>query len=500
MLLQKTKLQNEETLSNTYIVIISKLQKVNDAYEIEKILLENDSWDNKFEFNKKKELFQFAKFTAQMLFAFPLGLIMRKIIRKNKKLNTILQFPELKSIRSNIEKGSFAYDTILFKQNPLQIIQNKSHLANLVCLSLLFGDEFIDGIATEYGKENIQKVLKNKEVNYYLQSKKINNEIILYYEFDICNVLPKTVLLAQNQKYDITYAAFYNHLQFLLNEINLHLNKLPKHIIEEAVLLICKVCNKCFDTYKTDVQDYTIQYNWNTLLNYQQSKDDEIVTILLELRAILLQKNKPKYQQHFVSWAMMVRSMQIYDDMQDVASDCTYQMNFLVYFAKEFFIEEWHWLQLHKNELLQLNNLQVQQQIALNMPASMQYCLQYNKNITFKNLNWVQQKIQNYLWRKNWLCIDKKLKPNNEDNIDFNTLQTKLLQYNSSNFNNELQYAQILDIIMLHNKERKKLFSIITKSERYILMNNYTSYATYKKSILAKRYLALINQDISPNF
>ncbi|HVX51553.1 MAG TPA: hypothetical protein VHB48_15430, partial [Chitinophagaceae bacterium] len=81
---------------------------------------------------------------------------MRKHIRKNKRLNYILQFKELLQVRNNIEKGSFAYDTLLFKQSAWQVFKNSSHLANLVCLAILFGDEFIDGIAQEHGKHNIR--------------------------------------------------------------------------------------------------------------------------------------------------------------------------------------------------------------------------------------------------------------------------------------------------------------------------------------------------------
>jgi predicted DNA binding CopG/RHH family protein len=471
---------------------ISGLQKVNDSYEVKQWIQENEVWDCQYVFSPYKECTRFISFSVQMLTAFPVGMLMRKLVRKNKRLNYILQFEELQSIRNNIEKGSFAYDTLLFKQSPLQLLQNKSHLANLVCLALLFGDEFIDGIANSYGKENIQKLLNDKAFSYYLQGKQVGTKIELYYAFDICAVLPPNVLETVNTKYGITYKAFYGHLQFLLAEMNVHLNKLTSATAQEAATLICSVCNKCFDTYKVDVQAFSSHYDWNTLLAYQQSKDDEIVKVLLALRATLLHKNKLKYSQKFSSWATMVRSMQVYDDMQDVAADCTYQMNFLVFFAKAFFPAEWYWLLQHKADLLTQKTFITQQQIAIHMPNAMMLCMQYNKNITIKQLNWVQQKIQNYLWRKNWLHFNTETVVNDKRSIDMKVISSQILQAKNDLVNETMQYAHILDIILLHPTERKKLFTIMSKSEYYFLKNGYTTYPTYKKALLAKRFLTLL--------
>ncbi len=464
----------------------SILQKVNDGYEIKQLIKENEAFDASFKITFVKELKHFLQFTAQMIFAFPLGMCMRYRIRKNKRLNHILQFEELKSVRRNIEKGSFAYDTILFKISPFQLLKNKSHLANLVCLALLFGDEFIDGIATTFGKENTKNILNNKQYNYYLQHKKTDNKFELYYAFDICDVLPESVLNVVNNKYNINYKVFYNHLQFLLAEINLHLNKLPDAIATEAANLICNVCNKCFDSYKVDVEAFSLDYDLTKLLQYQQSKDDEIIKILLELRATLLKKNNSSYKKYFASWAYMIRSMQVYDDMQDVAADCDYQMNFLVFFAKTFFEKEWAWLQQNKEALKKEVTLKVQQTVALFMPASMMLCMQYNKNITNNNLNWVQQKIQNYLWRKNWMntsaVIDKQ-------SISIENIAETILPIQHELISIEMKYAHILDTALLHNELNKNAFKSLSKKEGYCLKNFYATLPTNTKVTFAKKIM-----------
>jgi hypothetical protein len=465
------------------------LQKVSDEYEIAQLLKENENFDAQYNPSLLKEMMYFLKFSGSMLLAFPAGLVMRNIIRKNKRLNHIMQFEALQQVRSNIEKGSFAYDTILFKQSPIKIFKNKSHLANLVCLALLFGDEFIDGIATTYGKNNVQTVLNNSACNYYLQSRHTENGLELYYEFDICNMLPYSILNAVNPKYNLSYKEFYKHLLFLLSEMNLNLQKLDAKIAAQAATLICNVCNKCFDTYKVDVQDVKLDYDWNTLLQYQQSKDDDIIKILLTLRGVLLHKNSPLIQAKYTNWAYMVRSMQVYDDVQDAAADCDYQMNFICFFAKSFFVNEWQWLLQHKETMKTLKAQQLHIAMAVHMPASFMLCMQYNKNISHKNLNWVQLKIQNYLWRKNWLCIGANKNTYIYEEIEFKKTHCNLQHINNSLITEEMKNAHIIDLVLLDTLATQKLCKVATKTEMYFLKNCYTVYPNFKKAQLAKKFL-----------
>ena len=96
-----------------------------DAEEetVTKMLEENRQHDASFTAKLSAELFNFLQFTTSMLCAFPVGLYMRKRIRRNERLNYILQFKELLQVRNTIEKGSFAYDTLLFKQSPFQLFK-----------------------------------------------------------------------------------------------------------------------------------------------------------------------------------------------------------------------------------------------------------------------------------------------------------------------------------------------------------------------------------------
>lgn len=439
-----------------------------------------------------------------MLLAFPVAVCMRSRIRKNKRLNYILQFKELLPVRNNIEKGSFAYDTLLFRQSPLKLLQNKSHLANLVCLAILFGDEFIDGIAMQYGKRNIQNILNNGEVDYYLCSRQTSAGWQLYYQFDICNVLPKNILQSVNSKYGINYKTFYGHLLFLLEEINTHLNKLDKAKQAEAAALICQVCNRCFDTYKVDITAFNIHYTLTDLLRYQKTKDDDIIQVLLTLRAVLLDKKQLKYQKHFTSWSSIVRCMQLYDDMQDAAADCDYQMNILCYFAKNYCLDEWLWLQKHKCMLQKLTGLALHTAISLNMPASCILCQQFARNIAYTKLNWQQCKIQNYLWRKNWLGFNNPLLNNKTsgvyhvnskgDNIvaaKLHFLHAKIMQVDVGMITTDMKLAHIIDTALLDEQLKMHIFKTITAREKYFLTSCYLQFPVKAKAALAGKILAM---------
>jgi hypothetical protein len=358
-------------------------------------------------------------------------------------------------------------------------------------LAILFGDEFIDGIAGCYGKQNVKKIMHDKNNSFYLQYRKNEHTVELFYPINICTLLPQNILDTYNDKYTITYNDFYAHLQFLLAEMNRELQDLPSLVAVEAARLITVVCNKCFDTYKVDIEAYTPDYDWNKLLQYQQSKDDEIVKTLLQLRCTLLQKKTEKYASQYESWAYMIRSMQIYDDIQDVALDKYYQMNFVGYFAKNFFIQEWNWLTDNARTITTITGIELHCLIAVNMPFSVMLCLQYNKNISHKNLSWVQLKIQSYLWRKNWMGIHNPLlPPTDAASVDIMALQQKLFFYQQDLLTEQMLYAYITDVALLEERWRKILFSIAGKKESYFLKNCYTIYPDYKKAVLAKKLLA----------
>lgn len=474
-----------------------------DEHVLLNMLKENKLHDEGFNFNISAELFNFLQFTASMLCAFPVGLYMRKRIRKHKRLSYILQFKELLQVRNNIEKGSFAYDTLLFKQPAFQLLKNKSHLANLVCLAILFGDEFIDGIATTFGKKNVQQILSNNTIHYYLQSRKKASGYALFYEFDICDVLPQHILETVNDKYGITYKAFYSHLQFLLQEMNVYLGKLNEEKGSEAAKLICKACNKCFDTYKTDIDELNEGYTLTDLLQYQKTKDDDIIQVLLTLRAVLLDKKQLHFQKQFSSWSSMVRSMQLYDDMQDVAMDCNFQMNILCYFAKDHFQEEWIWLQQNKLHLQTLSGMKLHALISIHMPASCILTLQYARNIAHTKLSWVQRKIQNYLWRKNWLGFGNELlnkdgfclsailhKKEKSIPMKLHFIQKQVMQIDSTLISDDMKWSYMLDIILLDDILKNVLFKKLSKKEKYFLTSCYLEFPIIKKALLARQFFA----------
>jgi hypothetical protein len=120
----------------------------------------------------------------------------------------------------------------------------------------------------------------------------------------------------------------------------------------------------------------------------------------------LLNKRQLKYQKEFGSWSSMVRCMQLYDDMEDAAKDCDFQMNLCCWFARNYFPDEWAFLQQEKEKLKQTKGLVLNATIAINMPGSCILMMQYARHLTCTRLSWVQRKIINYLWRKNWLGIN----------------------------------------------------------------------------------------------
>lgn len=502
--------------SNSYQRNSSVLHTLTDEEIREKewllsMMQENSQRELSFNGSLWEECYRFASFAGTILPSFAAGLATRRMVRNNKRLNQILQFRELLPVRNNIEKGSFAYDCLLFKQPAFRIFQNRSHLANLVCLAILFGDEFIDGIAVKHGKQRIQSILSNGNINYYLQFRTSESGVELFYEFDIRDMLPGSVLNATNEKYGISYSEFYNHLLFLLAEMNLHLNKLKGEKALQAAALICSVCNKCFDTYKMDVVDFTNEYSFNHLLGYHQKKDDEIIHVLLKLRALLLDRDTLVYEKQFANWSTMVRSMQLYDDMQDAAVDCDYQMNFICYFARVHFTNEWNWLQENKYVLNQAYGIKKHQLVNENMPGSVMLCTQYARSIIQQNLNWIQKKITGYLWKKNWFGWDNPvmheegsiMKEDGEDGIKtgekITALLNNFLDVRNTLISEDMIYAHLIDAAFMYEDLKVNLCRFLGRKQWYLLTNHLFDYPILKKSEIARRWVIAVHDGMQHN-
>jgi hypothetical protein len=283
--------------------------------------------------------------------------------------------------------------------------------------------------------------------------------------------------------------------------MNRHLTKLNKETAQEAAMLICKVCNLCFDTYKTDVAGFHADYSLEELLHYQKNKDDDIVNILLTLRAVLVNKRQLKYQKEFGSWSSMVRCMQLYDDMEDAAKDCDFQMNLCCWFARNYFPQEWAYLQSEKENLKQLKGQQLNAAIALHMPGSCILIMQYAKHITCNKLNWVQRKITNYLWRKNWLGVNNTV-TNSNNSFCFNAVMKKenasvpmRLHFIKQQINtvqhelitDEMKQAWMMDVALMDAEIRRYILKNNTKREGYYLSSYFLENAVKNKAAAFNR-------------
>jgi len=276
---------------------------------------------------------------------------------------------------------------------------------------------------------------------------------------------------------------------------------LPAAIRMEAAQLICQVCNRCFDTYKTDIAAFRPDYHLTDLLQYLDKKDDDIIHCLLELRAVLLHKNSPAYRGRFKGWSTMVRSMQIYDDLEDAASDCTYQMNFACYFAHRFFKDEWEWLQQEAEQLQHLPALERHFRVSLYMPATVIACRQYARWIVMDQLNWVQKKITSYLWKKNWLGWKNEQLDTGADlftaatgmsltlHQKVNRLFDAIVRVKESFISEDLLYAHIADCLMFDKMLREHFFRFLPARESYFMKHQYFDYPVARKAMYARKWL-----------
>lgn len=406
---------------------------------------------------------------------------------------TALRLPHFTSCWHNITKGSFAYNTFLFKKPAFRVNYNNTFLADLTCLALLFGDEFIDGICSETGKPSLLELLKENDSRFYLMiSKNKDGCPELNYDFDLYQWLPADVWKIKNKKYGIPYAEFYSLLKQLLELMNSRLKKMERPIADAAALKIKEACDLCFDTFVHDVKDIPVQLNLDNAASpvyWHDKKNRSIQVKLLELRCLLLNKNADRYCPGYTGWLDIISTMQVYDDMQDCRSDENFQDNLLLAIACSYFPEETEWFHRHKSK--PIDDEQWRFRLSLHMPCSVYLCTRMCKEKIMSNMNWTQKKICNYLWKNNWFRAEKKQGEIKYPAAELHKLFDDILEKTKTVFqltgNEEEWKSYAVEICFHHRQLRKFISSIAGWKENFFLSFNFLQMSSREKARLADK-------------
>lgn len=344
------------------------------------------------------------------VYLWPLARFRSYRIRQTPFFKKAAALPYFSELWETISKGSFAYNTFLFRKAATGRHAKKTMLVDLTCLALLFGDEFIDGISNELGKDYVKELLSHGEKRFYLQvNKNENGKPELEYNFDLFTILPTHTWTAKNEKYGIDYRHFYQLLNDLLALMNKKLEELPDAMAWPAANKIKEACDLCFDTYIHDIRETPVQQkeeDCDQYILFHEKKNRCIQKRLLELRGLLLHKDLNRYQKKFNGWLDIISTMQIYDDIQDCRTDENFQDNLLLKYASQYFPGEYAWFCSHKNKMFDDGSWRMM--VSTNMPCSVYMCIKLAKDKMLDEMCWTQQKICNYLWKNNWFQPTRK--------------------------------------------------------------------------------------------
>jgi hypothetical protein len=396
------------------------------------------------------------------------------------------QLPHFNTLWDNICKGSFAYNTFLFRKPAFSKNYKNTFLADLTCLALLFGDEFIDGICGEVGKEKVQQLLKEKGNTFYLDIKNGSSCPRLEYSFDLYKLIPENIWKLKNEKYGITYKEFYELLNDLLSVMNDRLKKMNTSIAGKAALKIKEACDLCFDTFIHDVKDIPVQLFYKGMIpptTWHEKKNRSIQMRLLELRCVLFGRSPDRLEKNFTGWLDIISTMQVYDDMQDCRTDEHFQDNLLLAFAAGNFPDEMEWF--HQNKKKEYDDEQWRMEVSLNMPCSVYLCTKFTKDRMAQNMNWVQKKICNYLWKNNWF-----------NSAGEPQLERKFAEVLEKTFpvfiltKSETEWKSYAIEICFHDKLlRKYILSKTGFLTKYFLFVNFLHMSSFEKTALAKKVI-----------
>lgn len=407
------------------------------------------------------------------------------------------KLPHFNELWNNICKGSFAYNTFLFRKPAFSKNYNNTFLADLTCLALLFGDEFIDGICSEIGKTTVQQLLKENGNKFYLNIIiKENGYPKLEYSFDLHKLTHASLWKIKNEKYGITYFEFYELLKDLLDLMNERLEKMKLPVAEKAAIKIKECCDLCFDTFIHDVKDIPVQLYYKGMIPptvWHEKKNRSIQLKLLELRCVLFDKKADRFEKNYNGWLDIISTMQVYDDMQDCRSDEHFQDNLLLAFASGRFPEEMEWF--HENKKKFFDDEEWRMLVSKHMPCSAYLCTKFTKDRMIENMNWVQKKICNYLWKNNWFnppaAFEARTRSKNIEKF------TEILYSTFPVFKltaSETEWKSYALEIAFHDKQLRKY--ILSKSgwlQRYFLSFNFIQVSSFEKTALVNKVIASTN-------
>ncbi|MES2776798.1 MAG: hypothetical protein V4722_21645 [Bacteroidota bacterium] len=445
---------------------------IKDAYAYDYARSENS-------FSIVAELKQICSAGIARLFFYPVHILSQRLATRSDFFKQCSSLPHFTSLWKTIRGGSFAYNSLLLGITPLHFAASRTVIADLTCLAILFGDEFIDGISQTTGKPFVASLMKDNKEHFYLQTKSENGKTVLFYQFDVRKLISAEVLNTVNAKYAITYSRFYELLLLLLEDLNQHLTKLSESDAIEAAGKIVTVCNACFDTYIHDIETAPVQQSSGSasqLLYFHTQKNQPIQYQLLELRCMLAKRLHVMQQPSITGWLNIISVMQYYDDMMDAAADDEYQDNIFLNIASQKFEDEYEWFRNHKELLTAAENTAAV--LSVHMPCSVHECMKMIAKMV-SEMDWQQRKICNYLLRKNWFVKDSA--SNEISQAGINSLYEQVAQKMSGRVGATEIKAYVTDLCFHAVSMRQQLFDRSRLAERYEMRLDMLSMSPGKK-------------------
>jgi hypothetical protein len=128
--------------------------------------------------------------------------------------------------------------------------------------------------------------------------------------------------------------------------------------------------------------------------------------------------------------------------------------------------------------------------------------MQYARNIAHGKLSWVQRKIQNYLWRKNWLGFDNRLlnekgfclssimnKSDISIPLKFHFIKKQVVGTAHHLITEDMQWAHVFDVALMDEQLKTWLFKRLSFKQKYLLTSCFIEFPVQQKAEWVKAVL-----------
>ena len=322
--------------------------------------------------------------------------------------SVVMDNPALRETFFAVEQIGPLVDNFAFKGTAAAPISTSVAIADIAFLYMQLADEFLDELAAAVGGHDaagrlVRSLYRNDTTERPLCDLSLSH-------LRKVGVWPD----AHTTKFGITLSELFDTLDQIAVTIDALLAKSDGAIVHATNLFL----HHCFQTYLDEAElcgsarrRRADQMRLEDTAWHFYRKNNMVMMLWLDLRARLLGLEPARYASAIRRWGYLLASIQIFDDLKDIALDLGKQPSYPLQIAANDFPAEFAWIEEHfgtrrlpitRDEVAEMN---------LRATGTVQQCMRWSRLIALAHFDNALLYAWDQRWRKSWTRRRSSLNP-----------------------------------------------------------------------------------------